>query len=446
MTSPSVKLLRTQSDDRLVELARAGHERAFEAIVERYRRPLLRHCRRFLSDARAEDALQQALVSAWTALARGDEVRELRPWLYRIVRNTSLNALRAPGYNFEQLVDSLQGAGGPAELAERRAVVQSTLAGLAGLPERQREALLRIAVEGRPQGEVAEELGLTEGAVRQLVHRARTSLRAAATAVTPLPLVTWLAGANERGDVVARLGEMIAGGGAGATLAKASTVAVLAGGVVGGPAVVNHLGHRPAPEARAAVEVSAPNAGARRDAGRPARSDVTGVALTPVASVTARVPAPATRPERSAGGSHRSSGGSGSDSSSRRNEGRDDAVRPSAPTQKRSDDADDSGDDDTTPRSPESGRDRQRSHGGDDDSTVTAPEDDAEPSDSSGSGSGGSDDDAEEPDDDLSAPVSSPAPTATPAAVAEPDDDKLKPEPAEAESSVKPDSSGHGSD
>jgi RNA polymerase sigma factor (sigma-70 family) len=445
MTSPSVKLLRTQSDDRLVELARAGHERAFEAIVERYRRPLLRHCRRFLSDARAEDALQQALVSAWTALARGDEVRELRPWLYRIVRNTSLNALRAPGYNFEQLVDSLQGAGGPAELAERRAVVQSTLAGLAGLPERQREALLRIAVEGRPQGEVAEELGLTEGAVRQLVHRARTSLRAAATAVTPLPLVTWLAGANERGDVVARLGEMIAGGGAGATLAKASTVAVLAGGVVGGPAVVNHLGHRPAPEARAAVKVSGPNAGAGRDAGRPARSDLTGMALTPLASATARVAAPAARPERSPGGSHRSSGGSGSDSSSRRNEGRDDAVRPSVPTQKRSDDADDSGDDDTTPRSPESGRDRQRSHGGDD-STVTASEDDAEPSDSSGSGSGGSDDDAEEPDDHLSAPVSSPAPTATPSAVAEPDDDELKPEPAEAESFVKPDFSGHGSD
>jgi hypothetical protein len=36
MTSPSVKLLRTQSDDRLVALAAAGHERAFEAIVERW--------------------------------------------------------------------------------------------------------------------------------------------------------------------------------------------------------------------------------------------------------------------------------------------------------------------------------------------------------------------------------------------------------------------------
>ena len=48
-----------------------------------------------LPDARAEDALQQALLAAWTALRRGDEVRELRPWLYRVVHNTALNHRRA---------------------------------------------------------------------------------------------------------------------------------------------------------------------------------------------------------------------------------------------------------------------------------------------------------------------------------------------------------------
>ena len=198
MPTPSVTLLRTQSDERLVALARAGQERAFEAIVERYRKPLLRHCRRVLPEARAEDALQQALVSAWTALQRGDDVHDLRPWLYRIVHNTSLNALRVNGYDYDELRETLEGIGGPAELAERRALVRHTFAGLADLPERQREALLAIAVEGRSQEEVADELGLTSGAVRQLVHRARTTLRAAATAVTPLPLVHWLGGRRAR--------------------------------------------------------------------------------------------------------------------------------------------------------------------------------------------------------------------------------------------------------
>jgi DNA-directed RNA polymerase specialized sigma24 family protein len=92
MPSPSLTLLRTQTDERLVDLVRRGHERAFEAIVERHRKPLLRAARRVLPEGRAEDALQQALPAAWTALQRGDEVRELRPWLYRIVHHTALNA------------------------------------------------------------------------------------------------------------------------------------------------------------------------------------------------------------------------------------------------------------------------------------------------------------------------------------------------------------------
>ena len=265
MTSPSVKLLRTQTDDRLVALAAAGHERAFEAIVERYRRPLLRHCRRYLPEARAEDALQQALVSAWSALRRGDDVRELRPWLHRIVHNTSLNALRAAGYDYEQLHDTLHGSGGPAELAERRAVVRQTLAGLAALPERQREALLQIAVEGRSQEEVAEELGLSHGAVRQLVHRARTSLRTAATARDAAAArglargrraatATWSRASASSSPAPAR----------GATLAKAGAVAALAGGAVAGPAVVDRIAEQPAEPARAARDRSARALGRRR--------------------------------------------------------------------------------------------------------------------------------------------------------------------------------------
>src|SRR5919107_162594 len=206
--SPSSVLLRTQSDERLVALARAGHERAFEAIVERYRGPLLRGARRYLPEARAEDALQQAFISAWTAIRRGDEIRELRAWLYRIVHNTALNQLRVSGYDYAELEESLRGTEAPQEEMERRAVVRQTLTGLAALPDRQREALLRIAVEGRSQDEVARELGVTEGAVRQLVHRARLTLRAAATAVIPLPIASWAAAAG--GAVGAQMSERIA--------------------------------------------------------------------------------------------------------------------------------------------------------------------------------------------------------------------------------------------
>ena len=244
MPAPPLSLLRTQSDERLVELARAGHERAFEAIVQRYRRPLLRACRRYLPEARAEDALQQALLAAWTALQRGDEVRELRPWLYRIAHNTSLNTVRMSGYDHAELADSLRATDAPDEELERRAIVRQTLAGVAALPERQREALLRMALEGAGAEEVARDLGLSTGAVRQLVHRARMTLRAAATAITPLPLAGWAAGASGAGDGFAqRIAELCAPAataGAGATVAKVGAVAVLAGGAVAGPVAVHH--------------------------------------------------------------------------------------------------------------------------------------------------------------------------------------------------------------
>ena len=288
MPSPSIVLLRTQSDARLVTLAREGHERAFEAIVERYRRQLLRSCRRVLPEARAEDALQQALVAAWRGLERGDEVRELRPWLHRIAHNTSLNLLRQSGYDYDELKESLRIADAADDELERRAVVRQTLQGLAALPERQRDALLAIAVEGRSQAEVASELGLTEGAVRQLVHRARTTLRATATAIVPLPLVSWVAAAGPRGELAGRIAELSAGAGVGASaaLAKAGTVAVLAGGAVIGPALVEKRGggdQGPAAVAAAATpDAARPPAAtrstARRGARRPRRSRTRAVA------------------------------------------------------------------------------------------------------------------------------------------------------------------------
>jgi len=91
----SVRLLATQSDERLLALVRDGHERAFEALVNRYRKPLLNYCRRLsLPEGRAEDVLQQALLKTWIALRDGAEVRDIKAWLYRVVHNTAVNVVR----------------------------------------------------------------------------------------------------------------------------------------------------------------------------------------------------------------------------------------------------------------------------------------------------------------------------------------------------------------
>jgi RNA polymerase sigma factor (sigma-70 family) len=243
--SVSVRLLLTQSDSRLLAYAHAGHERAFEALVQRYRRPLLGYCRRLLlSEERAEDALQQALLQAWLALRSGTEVNDVKPWLFRIVHNAALNALRVSGYDYCKLSESLSGANAPQEDLDRRIAVREALAGLAALPQMQREALLRTAVEGNSHQQVARELGLSENALRGLVYRARATLRAAAGAIVPPPLVSWALGSGGRGaPVIERLAELGAGGGSAGVaglLMKGGAVAVTASVMAGGIAAVHH--------------------------------------------------------------------------------------------------------------------------------------------------------------------------------------------------------------
>jgi RNA polymerase sigma factor (sigma-70 family) len=240
----SLHFLQTQSDERLLAAARDGHERAFEALVHRYRRPLLRHCRRLLlPPSAADDAVQQGLLQAWLALQRGTEVRDARAWLYRVVHNAAVDALRSSGYDHEQLSHSLQGATAPHSDLERRIAVRQALAGLAALPELQRAALLRTAIEGHSHEQVAAALGLSDGSVRGLVYRARATLRASATAITPIPVVAWLADAGRRTVPLAeRLGGSGAGSGsaeAGGALLKGGVVMLTAGALVAGTAAVH---------------------------------------------------------------------------------------------------------------------------------------------------------------------------------------------------------------
>jgi RNA polymerase sigma factor (sigma-70 family) len=296
--SPSVAILRTQSDERLVTLARGGSQQAFQAIAERYRRTLHGACRRVLSESRAEDAVQQTFIAAWVALGRGDDVANLRSWLLMIARNTALNALRAPGYDYGELRESLVSAAAPQDELERREVMRQTLAGLAALPERQREALLRSAVEGVAYADIARDLGLSEGATRQLVLRARTTMRSAATALVPWPLAQWVA-ISGRADTTLRVAEIAtATGGAGAAglLAKASIVAVVAGGVASGPVVMRH--EREAPPRTTATKHSAVAA-----AKGPALVPVAisrPIAATAAAATTAAATRAAARPRRAA--------------------------------------------------------------------------------------------------------------------------------------------------
>ena len=125
----------------------------------------------------------------------------------------------------DELAESLRSVAGTEAAVEARDDVRRTLRAVADLPDRQRAALLAVAVDGRSHAEVAEELGLSDGALRQLVHRARTSLRAVATAVTPSPLAA-AALAGGGGGASDRIAELATGAGSAGLAASAQEVPV----------------------------------------------------------------------------------------------------------------------------------------------------------------------------------------------------------------------------
>ncbi|MGH2837646.1 MAG: RNA polymerase sigma factor, partial [Thermoleophilaceae bacterium] len=234
-------LLRAQSDARLIDMTRAGNDRAFEAIVARYKDALLRYCSRILPDGRGEDAVQQVFVNAYSALHRDTTPLALRSWLFGIAHNVSLNILRQRGSDHEPL----EVHGGTTEpthtTIERRERFQEVLAAVAALPPGQRDAIVLRELEGRGHEEIARELGVTGGAARQLISRARNGVRQAAAAIVPLPLVMRLTAESAPSPTVERIAELTAVGGGvtvGKVVATGAIGATLLGGAVTGPDLV----------------------------------------------------------------------------------------------------------------------------------------------------------------------------------------------------------------
>jgi RNA polymerase sigma factor (sigma-70 family) len=223
--------LRTQPDRRLVTLVREGYESAFEEIVRRYGRALTRYAAAIVG-SRGEDVTQDAFSKALLALRRNEAEIELRPWLFRIVRNTALNDLRDSPPAPELLAEAIAGGESPAEELERREELADLMRRLQSLPEPQRAAIVMREMEGLSHEEIAAALGVSGGAARQAIHRARQALRSGAGMLVPLPLLKALLAAGSMGTAeVATAG---AGGAVGAGVAlKAVAATVLVAGAVG---------------------------------------------------------------------------------------------------------------------------------------------------------------------------------------------------------------------
>ena len=181
-----------QGDADLLVRLRAGDEAAYEELVRAETRHLLAVARRLLrNEEDAQDAVQQAFLSAFRALPEFNGQSRLTTWLHRIVTNAALMKLRSRGRRPEDSIDDLLPTfvddghhteqftewGLPADTKLlRRETRAQVRAAIDALPDGYRTVLLLRDIEEMSTEEAARTLGVNPNTVKIRLHRARQAL------------------------------------------------------------------------------------------------------------------------------------------------------------------------------------------------------------------------------------------------------------------------------
>lgn len=177
-------------DAKLVARVQAGDKAAFDLLVLKYQRKILRLLSRMLRDqSEIEDVMQEAFIKAYRALPqfRGDSA--FYTWLYRIAINTARNWMasqaRRPsspslhqsedGETFDE-IDNLIDNNTPESLLASREIAESVNETIQALPAELRTAIVLREIEGLSYEEIAQAMGCPIGTVRSRIFRAREAI------------------------------------------------------------------------------------------------------------------------------------------------------------------------------------------------------------------------------------------------------------------------------
>ena len=182
------------SGARLMLAWQAGDEEAFERLVNTYSGQVFALLTRFLGHSSVrEDLVQEVFMRVVRARDRYRATARFTTWLYRIVFNLAVNETQRAGSRDHVSLDAGPRAGredegapdlpdgraaDPSDDLQRADVVHAVRAAIAELPENQRMALVLAKYHELPYTEIATVLGSTEKAIKSMIHRARTALRA----------------------------------------------------------------------------------------------------------------------------------------------------------------------------------------------------------------------------------------------------------------------------
>ncbi len=179
------------SEIEIVRRAQAGERRAFDLLVRRYQKRILRFLTRYTRDASdAEDASQETFLKAYEGLKQFRCESAFYTWLHRIAINSANSLLvmrsrHSAGVRWDALTGSdamvevpaqLQAAETPEQVTSAEEVRCLVETALASLPAGQRTAMMLRELEGRPYAAIAKAMLIPIGTVRSRVFRARELL------------------------------------------------------------------------------------------------------------------------------------------------------------------------------------------------------------------------------------------------------------------------------
>jgi len=191
-TTSEVRDAADSTDEDLFRRFRDQHDdRAFEALVHRYERPLFAYLRRLLhSDQLAEDVFQGTFLRVHMKRESFDVTRRFQPWLYAIATRQAIDTVRrekrhrrkapppatAGGVADITLDDMPASESTPIEQVESREEQQRVRAAVGGLSAVQQRAVQLVYGEGLAYREAAGVLGVPVGTVKSRVHSAILAL------------------------------------------------------------------------------------------------------------------------------------------------------------------------------------------------------------------------------------------------------------------------------
>ena len=177
-----------RQEQQWVDAARQGDQSAFEQLVRLYEKRVLALTTRMCKNpADAEEAAQEAFLSAWQGLPffRGES--SFSTWLYRLASNACVDLLRqegrrqsaaGPSLNDEEArVDVPDPAPSPQEQAERSELREQIEAGLQALTPDHRQVLILREMHQLSYDEISKVLDVDVGTVKSRINRGRKQLR-----------------------------------------------------------------------------------------------------------------------------------------------------------------------------------------------------------------------------------------------------------------------------